>query len=105
MTLAYGSIYQLFFTDFKRDPRDETISINACIVTPANIDFDGDELYFLFIFEKEMRDAFTAIHPSQLMFSTGTPGMSSRIKLLDQNYVMLESFLLEDPDSEYYEEV
>lgn len=52
-----------------------------------------------------MRDAFTAIHPSQLMFSTGTPGMSSRIKLLDQNYVMLESFLLEDPDSEYYEEV
>lgn len=40
-TLAYGSIYQLFFDDFKRDPKDETISINACIVTSANIDFDG----------------------------------------------------------------
>ncbi len=52
-----------------------------------------------------MRDAFSAIHPSQLMFSTGTPGMSPRIKLLDQNYVMLESFLSEDPDSDYYKEV
>lgn len=40
-TLAYGSIYQLFYTDFKRDPADQTIGINACIVSSANIDFDG----------------------------------------------------------------
>ena len=37
MTLAYGSIMLLYYTDFKRDPRDETIGINACIVSPANI--------------------------------------------------------------------
>ena len=42
MTLAYGSIYQLFYTDFKRDPADQTIGINACIVSSANIDFDGE---------------------------------------------------------------
>ena len=40
-TLAYGSIMLLYYTDFKRDPSDETIGINACIVSPANIDFDG----------------------------------------------------------------
>ena len=42
MTLTYGSIYLLYYNDFKRDPRDETISINACIVKAPNIDFDGE---------------------------------------------------------------
>lgn len=37
MTLTYGSIYLLYYNDFKRDPRDETISINACIVKAPNI--------------------------------------------------------------------
>ena len=36
-TLTYGSIYLLYYNDFKRDPRDETISINACIVKAPNI--------------------------------------------------------------------
>lgn len=70
-----------------------------------SIHFDGDELYALFLFEKSMRDDFSAVHPSQLLFSVSEPGMSSKIKLLDQNYTMMEAFLLEDPDSDYYEEV
>ena len=37
MVLAYGSIMLLYCSTFKRDPKDETIAINACIVTPANI--------------------------------------------------------------------
>lgn len=64
-----------------------------------------DELYCVFIFEKEMRDALSAIHPSQLLFSVAEPGMSSKIKLLDQNYSDLEAFLLEDKDSDFYQEV
>ena len=40
--LAYGSIMLLYGGRvYKRDPKDETIAINAGIVTPANIDFDG----------------------------------------------------------------
>ena len=52
-----------------------------------------------------MRDALSAIHPSQLLFSVAEPGMSSKIKLLDQNYSDLEAFLLEDKDSYFYQEV
>lgn len=63
------------------------------------------ELYAMFLFENDMREAFSSIHPGQLMFSVGEPGMSSEIKLLDQNYTMLEAFMLEDPDSSYYAEV
>lgn len=36
-TLNYGSIMLLYVRDYKRDPTDETLSINACIVKPANI--------------------------------------------------------------------
>ena len=104
-TLAYGSIMMLYVSDFKRDPNDETIAINACIVEPANIDFDGDELYGFFLFEAALRKAFSAIHPSQFLFSTTAPGLSPRIGLLKQNYVMLEQYMLGDPDSDYYEEI
>ena len=41
MVLAYGSIMLLYCRQWKKDPKDETLAINACIVTPANIDFDG----------------------------------------------------------------
>lgn len=104
-TLAYGSIMQLFVREFKKDPHDETIGFNACICKPANIDFDGDELYAIFVFEKSIRDATTAIHPSQLLFSTSSLGLSSRIGLLDQNTLVLENYLEADPDTEHYEEI
>ena len=42
-TLAYGSIMQLFVREYKKDPSDETMAINACDCEPANIDFDGDK--------------------------------------------------------------
>ena len=32
---------RLYVREYGRDPEDETISINASIVGPANIDFDG----------------------------------------------------------------
>ena len=31
----------LYVRNFKTNPADETLEINASIVTPANIDFDG----------------------------------------------------------------
>jgi hypothetical protein len=40
-TIAYGSIMKLYVKDFRKDPEDETMSINACIVSRPNADFDG----------------------------------------------------------------
>lgn len=40
-TLNYGSMMLLYVRNFKNNPADETLEINASIVSPANIDFDG----------------------------------------------------------------
>lgn len=40
-TLNYGSMMLLYVRNFKTNPADETLEINASIVAPANIDFDG----------------------------------------------------------------
>ena len=40
-TIAYGSLMLLYVKNYKKAPRDETISVNACIVNPLNMDFDG----------------------------------------------------------------
>ena len=36
---------KLYVREYKKDPDDETLSINASIVGPANIDFDGRLIY------------------------------------------------------------
>ena len=41
MTLAYGSEMLLYVRNYKTDVHDETIEVNACIVGPLNMDFDG----------------------------------------------------------------
>ena len=104
-TLNYGSIMRLYVREYGRDPEDETISINASIVGPANIDFDGDELYAFFIFESDLAEALSAIHPSQFLFSTKTPGLSTAVGLLDQMWVMMENYAEEDPDIKHYREL
>ena len=43
MTLAYGSIMQLFVREYKKDPSDETMALNAAIVSPANIGASGKD--------------------------------------------------------------
>ena len=40
-TIAYGSEQLLFVREYKTDIHDETIAVNACIVKPFNMDFDG----------------------------------------------------------------
>ena len=67
--------------------------------------FDGDELYAFFIFESDLADSLSALHPSQFLFSTKTPGLSTSIGLLDQMWVMLENYAEEDPDIGHYEEL
>lgn len=106
-TLAYGSIMLLFVPvhGYKKNPGDETIAINACIIEPANIDFDGDELFGAFVFENYLRKRMRAVHPSQFLFSTTEPGLSTRIGLLKQNIVLLENYLSEEEDIDYYEEI
>ena len=37
MVMNYGSIMKLYVREYKKDPDDETLSINASIVGPANI--------------------------------------------------------------------
>lgn len=43
MTLKYGSIVQLFVdkNNYRKNPADQTIGINAGIVNPMNADYDG----------------------------------------------------------------
>ena len=67
--------------------------------------FDGDELYAFFIFEEALADALSAIHPSQFLFSTKEPGLSTSIGLLDQMWVMIENYSEEDPEIGFYEEL
>ena len=45
MTLNYGSIILLYVKRYNKIPADETIGINARVVGPANIDFDGRLIY------------------------------------------------------------
>lgn len=104
-TIEYGSIMLLFVREFKTDPKDQTLAISATIVGPANIDFDGDELYGIYIFENQIKEAFKTIHPSQFLFDVASAGFSSRIGLLNQNVVCLENYLAGDTDSDYYEEL
>ena len=40
-TLTYGSLMLLYVKNYKKNPHDETIEVNACIVNPLNMDFDG----------------------------------------------------------------
>lgn len=105
MTLAYGSEMLLYVRNYKKDVHDETIEVNACIVGPLNMDFDGDECYGLFLLTKDIADRLSAIHPSQLLFSAQRPGLQSRIKLIDQIWTALDNYLNADPDIEYYEEI
>lgn len=63
------------------------------------------ELYAFFVFEEKLRQAMSATHPSQFLFSTSSPGLSDRIGLLKQNVLMLQRFLEGDADTEYYEEL
>lgn len=92
-TMAYGSEMMLRCYTVKKNPKDETLSINACIVTPANIDFDGDELYGFIVFEEWLRKAMEAIQPEQFLFSTMSAGFGSKIGLLKQNYTALEHWI------------
>lgn len=105
MTLNYGSIMQLYVKRYKTDPHDETIAINARIVKPSNTDFDGDELYGMWIFEDKLAQYLSAAHPSQFILSTQNVGLSDAVGQLDQNWVTLENYLYSDPDIDHYEEL
>ena len=106
MTLAYGSIMQLYIREYKKDPADQTMALNACIVEPMNADFDGDALYLWFLFENKMARDMSAVHPSQFIFSTTNPGLSARIGLLKQNIICCVAWLEDDAeDSAHYEEL
>lgn len=63
-TLGKGSIQYLHITRVKTDTSDFTISIPITIVKPFNADFDGDQLNFMLILDKESqqraRNLFTA---------------------------------------------
>lgn len=59
----------------------------------------------MFIFEEKLAEALSAIHPSQLLFSVSDPGLSNRIRLIDEIWVMLENYLTEDKDIDHYEEL
>ena len=67
--------------------------------------FDGDELYGLILWERELARLLNTVHPSQFLFSTTEPGLSSRIGLLKQNYICLNNYLLDSPTLEHFKEI
>ena len=104
-TIQLGSILELFIREYKKDPHDESMCINACVISGMNADFDGDELYSFAIFEHDMAEKFSSVHPSQLTLDLQSAGVSPNIGLLGQNFVCLEQWLEEDADSNLYEEL
>lgn len=75
------------------------VSYEFITTTYLSVYFDGDQLYGFFLFERVMTQALSVIHPSQLLFSTTTPGLADRILLLEQNYICIENFINDqDPD-------
>lgn len=63
-----------------------------------SIYFDGDELYLIVLLTKKLADSMNAVHPSKLLLDVSAPGLSSRIGLLQQNWVTLESYMEDDED-------
>jgi hypothetical protein len=105
VTIAYGSENFLYVRVYKKDPTDDTVGVNACIVEPMNMDFDGDAGYMVKIHELDMIKYLEVIHPSQLLLNTSGPGLSSQIGAIKPVWVELENYCNEDPDIEYYEEI
>lgn len=97
-TLKLFSIMEEYFVDVKTDPKDQTISICATIIKNANMDFDGDEIYVLFIRENDMIEDLSTIHPMLSVLDTSSPGFSSAVGLLDQNSLSCEMFLMEEEE-------
>ena len=59
----------------------------------------------MFLFEQELVRATSAMHPSKFLLSTSYPGLTGRIGLLKQNWVLLEHYMEDDPDDGFYEEL
>ena len=66
------------------------------------MDFDGDELYGIFLKETEMVKDFFSMHPSRTIHSKNRPEISNMVTLMDQTMLMQNNWLMGDP---YYEKV
>ncbi len=104
-TINLGSIMSMRCVEWFTDPKKEVMAISPMVVKPGNIDFDGDELNGAFVFENYLRQTFDVIHPSSLMLSTEEPGISPDITLLQQNFLAIANWHLDDPDTAYFREI
>lgn len=92
-TLVHGAIMLLYVNYVKPDLDDETIAVSPRICKPPNIDFDGDELYLVFIKEMGMVPHLEALHPMMNILSKSDLAVNDLITTTNQSLVHWNSFL------------
>lgn len=92
-TLVLGAIQLLYMTKVKTDMADETISISARICKAPNADFDGDEMYILFIKEMGMVPFLQNLHPRMTILSKSDLAVGGLVMPTNQATVHINSFL------------
>lgn len=92
-TLIHGAIQLCYITKFKQDVADATIGLSPRSCCAPNADFDGDEMYLIFIKEMGMVARFMNLHPMETMFSKNTLEVSSMVSMTNQSFVHWNGFL------------
>lgn len=92
-TLILGAIQLVFATKIKIDVYDETIAISPRICKAPNADFDGDEMYLLFIKEMGMVQHLQNLHPRTTILSKSDLGVDSLVAPTNQATIHWNSFL------------
>ncbi len=84
--------YKLPF-EAQRQYEDKTIAVSNLILAGPNIDFDGDELNLMPVYESEAVERLMVIHPSQRMISNDKLEIAGGdVSLSDQLYIMLSGY-------------
>ena len=99
-SLQHGAMQLFFITKFKTNIDDESISISPLVLSAPNADFDGDELWGIFLKEMDSVKQFMSMHPSNTMLSKNTLTVSNTVTLMDQTRIMQNNWLISDP---YYQ--
>lgn len=96
-SLQHGAIQLFYVTRFKIAPDDESISMSSLVVVTPNADFDGDELWGIFIKEISLVYKFISMHPSKTMLSKNNLEVSNNVSLMEQTRLMQNNWLVSDP--------
>lgn len=83
---------------FKTDIHDNTIAFPQICVKPSNLDFDGDEIYVILLFENSMAKTFASIHPKEFIMSKDSLVVSKSIGITIPETISLDAWLTKEED-------